>query len=158
MSNWIAGIDVHKRMLAVVMTDVAVEGEYAFERRMVASTPAQLHALAEWLVEHEVDEVVMESTRNTGDPCGRRSSGTGCRDAGHASTPAHARAPSCGTTSGLCVRVVAEIPPIDAAEPSEDRRRSSRDRIPVNHRRGAGVEGRLRSRFDRVEQELARLT
>lgn len=62
MSNWIAGIDVHKRMLAVVVTDVAVEGEYAFERRMVASTPAQLRALAEWLVEHEVDEVVMEST------------------------------------------------------------------------------------------------
>lgn len=62
MSNWIAGIDVHKRMLAVVVTDVAVEGEYAFERRMVASTPAQLRGLAEWLVEHEVDEVVMEST------------------------------------------------------------------------------------------------
>ena len=62
MSNWIAGIDVHKRMLAVVVTDVAVEGEYAFERRRVTSTPAQLRARAEWLVEHEVDEVVMEST------------------------------------------------------------------------------------------------
>ena len=31
----IAGIDVHKRMLAVVVADVAVEGEYQFERRMV---------------------------------------------------------------------------------------------------------------------------
>ena len=26
MSNWIAGIDVHKRMLAVVVADVAAEG------------------------------------------------------------------------------------------------------------------------------------
>jgi hypothetical protein len=29
----IAGIDVHKRMLAVVVCDVEVEGEYHFERR-----------------------------------------------------------------------------------------------------------------------------
>jgi transposase len=62
MSNWIAGIDVHKRMLAVVVADVSVEGEYQFERRMVSTSPAQLRALAEWLVEHEVEEVVMEST------------------------------------------------------------------------------------------------
>ena len=62
MSNWIAGIDVHKRMLGVVVADVAVEGEYEFERRMVSTSPAQLRALAEWLVEHEVEEVVMEST------------------------------------------------------------------------------------------------
>ena len=32
MSYRIAGIDVHKRMLAVVVADVAVEGEYQFER------------------------------------------------------------------------------------------------------------------------------
>ncbi len=47
----IAGIDVHKRMLAVVVADVAVEGEYQFERRMVGTSPDQLRALAEWLVE-----------------------------------------------------------------------------------------------------------
>ncbi len=29
----IAGIDVHKRMLAVVVCDVEAEGEYHFERR-----------------------------------------------------------------------------------------------------------------------------
>ena len=29
----IAAIDVHKKMLAVVVTDVAGEGEYQFERR-----------------------------------------------------------------------------------------------------------------------------
>ena len=33
----IAGIDVHKRMLAVVIADVAVEGEYQFERRKVGT-------------------------------------------------------------------------------------------------------------------------
>jgi transposase len=58
----IAGIDVHKRMLAVAVTDVAVEGEYQFERRMVGTSPNQLRALAEWLVAREVNEVVMEST------------------------------------------------------------------------------------------------
>ena len=58
----IAGIDVHKRMLAVVVADIAVEGEYCFERRMIGTSPDQLRALAAWLVERDVDEVVMEST------------------------------------------------------------------------------------------------
>ena len=62
MAYRIAGIDVHKRMLAVVVADVAVEGEYQFERRMVGTSPDQLRALADWLVEREVEEVVMEST------------------------------------------------------------------------------------------------
>ncbi len=62
MSNWIAGIDVHKRMLAVVVADVAVEEAYQFERRMVGTSPDQLRALAEWLVEHEVEEGGMETT------------------------------------------------------------------------------------------------
>ena len=46
MAYRIAGVDVHKRMLAVVVADVAVEDEYQFERRMVGTTPAQLRALA----------------------------------------------------------------------------------------------------------------
>ena len=58
----IAGIDVHKRMLAVVVADVAVEGEYQFDRRMVGTSPDQLRELAAWLVAQEVEEVVMEST------------------------------------------------------------------------------------------------
>jgi transposase len=58
----IAGIDVHKRMLAVVITDVAVEGEYRFERRKVGTSPSEMCRLAEWLVAEEVEEVVMEST------------------------------------------------------------------------------------------------
>src|SRR6266516_3891630 len=62
MSYRIAGIDVHKKMLAVVESDVEVEGEYAFERRMFGSNPEQLRSLAAWLIEQEVEEVVMEST------------------------------------------------------------------------------------------------
>ena len=58
----IAGIDVHKKMLAVAVADVEVEGDVHFERLKVGTSPVQLHALAEWLVEREVEEVVMEST------------------------------------------------------------------------------------------------
>jgi hypothetical protein len=62
MSYRIAGIDVHKRMIAVVVSEVEVYGEYEFERRLWGSSPAQLGALAAWLLEQEVEEVVMEST------------------------------------------------------------------------------------------------
>ena len=58
----IAGIDVHKKMLAVVVADVEVEGEYHFDRQKVGTSPAHLRELADWLVEQEVEEVVMEST------------------------------------------------------------------------------------------------
>src|SRR4029077_9162516 len=62
MSYRIAGIDVHKKMLAVVVTDVEVEGEYEFERRQFGTTPDHLRLLSEWLVEQGIEEVVMEST------------------------------------------------------------------------------------------------
>ena len=62
MPYWIAGVDVHKKMLAVVIADVTVEGEFRFVRRRVATSPSALRGLAEWLVEQEVEEVVMEST------------------------------------------------------------------------------------------------
>ena len=62
MSYRMAGIDVHKKMLAVVVSDVEVEGEYQFERRMFGSNPEQLRSLAAWLVEQEAEEAVMEST------------------------------------------------------------------------------------------------
>jgi transposase len=62
MSYRIAGIDVHKKMLAVVVSDVEIESEYQFERRMFGSNPEQLRSLAAWLLEQEVEEVVMEST------------------------------------------------------------------------------------------------
>ena len=62
MSYRIAGIDVHKKMLAVVVADVEVEGEYQFERRLFGSNPDHLRLLANWLIEQQVEEVVMEST------------------------------------------------------------------------------------------------
>ena len=62
MPYHIAGIDVHKKMLAVAVADVTVEGDFHFERLKVGTSPIQLRALADWLVEREVEEVVMEST------------------------------------------------------------------------------------------------
>jgi transposase len=58
----IAGIDVHKKMLAIAVADVEVEGDVRFERLKVGTSPVQLRGLADWLVEREVEEVVMEST------------------------------------------------------------------------------------------------
>ena len=58
----IAGIDVHKRMLHVVVSDVQVDGEYDFTRRIFGSLPVALRSLAAWLLEQQVQEVVMEST------------------------------------------------------------------------------------------------
>jgi hypothetical protein len=49
-------------MLAVVVSDVEIEEEYQFERRLFGSSPEQLRSLAAWLLEQEVEEVVMEST------------------------------------------------------------------------------------------------
>jgi hypothetical protein len=57
MSYRIAAIDVHKKMLAVVVADVAGEGEYQFARRKFGATPDELHLLAQWLVEQEVEEL-----------------------------------------------------------------------------------------------------
>jgi transposase len=58
----IAGIDVHKKKLAIVVADVEVEEEYQFERCWYGSNPEQLQLLCEWLIEQQVEEVVMEST------------------------------------------------------------------------------------------------
>jgi transposase len=57
-----AGVDVHKKRLAVVVADVEAEDEYQFERRWYGSNPEQLRALSEWLIEQQVEEAVMEST------------------------------------------------------------------------------------------------
>jgi transposase len=62
MAYRVAGIDVHKKMLAVVVADVEGEGEYAFERRRYGSNPEELRRMSEWLNQQQVQEVVMEST------------------------------------------------------------------------------------------------
>jgi len=62
MPYQIAAIDVHKKMLAVVVSDVEVDGEYEFERCRFGTSPDHLRFLAQWLMDREVQEVVMEST------------------------------------------------------------------------------------------------
>ena len=62
MAYKIAGIDVHKRMLAVVVADMELADEWTLERRQFGSNPEQLRTLAAWRLAQQVDEVVMEST------------------------------------------------------------------------------------------------
>jgi transposase len=58
----VAGIDVHKKMLAVVITDAAEVGEFRFERRKFGAGAGELEILAGWLAAQGVKEAVMEST------------------------------------------------------------------------------------------------
>ena len=58
----VAGIDVHKSMLAVVLADAAGEGEFQFQRRKFGATDSELRQLGMWMAEHGVREAVMEST------------------------------------------------------------------------------------------------
>ena len=61
MSYTIAGIDVHKRVLVVVVSDITAE-EWKFEGKRFGTTTADLARLREWLLERQVQEAVMEST------------------------------------------------------------------------------------------------
>lgn len=58
----VAGIDVHKKMLAVVITDVAAAGDWEWDRCTFGTLDSDLRALGAWLAERDVREVVMEST------------------------------------------------------------------------------------------------
>jgi transposase len=62
MTYRISGIDVHKKMLAVVVAAITEDGEIRFERRKFDNHEAGLESLEEWLVGCGVSEVVMEST------------------------------------------------------------------------------------------------
>ena len=53
----------------MVVSDVEIESEYQFERRMFGSSPDQLRSLAAWLAEQVVEEVVMESTAQYLETC-----------------------------------------------------------------------------------------
>ena len=61
MPYMLAGIDVHKKMLAVVLVDVSEE-EWKFERRKFGTRAEDLKVMAAWFAEIGVQEVVMEST------------------------------------------------------------------------------------------------
>jgi len=57
----IAGIDVHKRMLAVVVR-YEKDGQIYYEKRRFGTTRKEIENLVAWLQHHQVVEVVMEST------------------------------------------------------------------------------------------------
>ena len=57
----IAGIDVHKKMLAVVIRKQSAE-QVQYEKRKFGTTHAEIQHVAAWLGAHAVSEVVMEST------------------------------------------------------------------------------------------------
>jgi hypothetical protein len=61
MSYKIAGIDVHKKVLMVVVMDAHAPADEP-ERRRFATMPSDLRRFATWLREREVKEAVMEST------------------------------------------------------------------------------------------------
>jgi len=71
----VAGIDVHKSMLAVVVVDVARIGELQFERRKFGALASDLKQLSQWLRELDVHEVVMESTAQYWKPVWRQLEG-----------------------------------------------------------------------------------
>lgn len=57
----VAGIDVHKRMLAVVVAEVG-EQEIEYRRRTFGTSYGELEQLVEWLRQQQVSEIAMEST------------------------------------------------------------------------------------------------
>lgn len=61
MSYKVAGIDVHKKLLVVVVADVT-QSELHFESRRFGTSDSELHNLSLWLCEQGVAEAVMEST------------------------------------------------------------------------------------------------
>ena len=69
MSYKIAGIDVHKKVLMVVVIDATTPEEKP-ERRRFATLPSDLQRLLIWLREQGVEEAVMNPRRNTGDRSG----------------------------------------------------------------------------------------
>ena len=61
-STSVAGIDVHKAMLAVVVAHPGQEREWDWERRKFGASVQELKHLRAWLAERRVEVVVMEST------------------------------------------------------------------------------------------------
>ena len=61
MGYIVAGIDIHKKVLMVVVTDASTE-DLRFERFRCGTTAGERELLLAWLQKHEVQELVMEST------------------------------------------------------------------------------------------------
>ena len=57
MPYCIAGIDVHKKVLVVVLAEVTGQGEWSYERGTFGATAYELQRLAEWFQQRGVQEV-----------------------------------------------------------------------------------------------------
>src|ERR1700730_4201408 len=57
-----AGLDVHKKTVVACIITTGERGKVSREVRTFATTTAGLLTLADWLGEHEVSQVAMEST------------------------------------------------------------------------------------------------
>jgi transposase len=68
MSHMVAAIDVHKKMLAVVVADASEELETPFLHKKFGTQPKDLQEMVKWFTELQVKEVVMESTAQYGKP------------------------------------------------------------------------------------------
>jgi transposase len=71
----LAGIDVHKSMLAVVVVEVTERGLVPFERRKFRVLESDLKMLSQWFAELDVQEAVMESTAQYWKPVWRELEG-----------------------------------------------------------------------------------
>ena len=80
----IAGIDVHKKMLAVVVADVEVEGDFQFDHQKIGTSPADLRALADCSSSARSTRSSWNRPRSIGVRSGKRWSCTGGRSAGRA--------------------------------------------------------------------------
>lgn len=61
LNRFVAGIDVHKKMLAVVVRREQ-DGQTQYEKHRFGATCSEIASLAAWLQHQQVNEVVMEST------------------------------------------------------------------------------------------------
>ncbi len=61
MANKVAGIDVHKKVLMVVVCDTDA-AEWEFQRKRFGTTTYDLQELSAWLRARGVQQAVMEST------------------------------------------------------------------------------------------------
>jgi hypothetical protein len=67
----VAGIDEHKSMLAVVISDAAREGEFQFPRRKFGATATELRAMHDRFRNKACAKRSWNRRRNTGSQCGK---------------------------------------------------------------------------------------
>src|SRR6516164_7343066 len=75
----IAGIDVHKKLLAVVVSDVEIESEFQFERRMLGAIPNNCARWRHGLSSKGPRKWLWNQPPNTGNQFGERWNGIGSR-------------------------------------------------------------------------------